>query len=86
MKLRATYAPPPIPDRNYDWSVVDSDTYDGAEDSRNRHHIGYGRSKEAAIADWHLQAAELRPEPERVLTEAEEREQTMYDRLHPQQW
>ena len=34
MKIIATYAPPPIPDRNYDWTAIDDDTYDGAEDSR----------------------------------------------------
>lgn len=63
MKIIATYAPPPIADRNYDWSAIDDDTYDGADDSRTRYQIGYGRSKEAAIADLMLQLDEARPDP-----------------------
>jgi hypothetical protein len=33
------------------WSALDDDTYDGAEDSSNRHDIGYGATEEEAIAD-----------------------------------
>jgi len=33
--------------------AIDDDTYDGAEDSRTRSHIGYGHTAEEAIADWH---------------------------------
>ena len=51
MKIIATYAPPPIPDRNFDWSAIDDDTYDGAEDSRTRNQIGYGRTEDEARAD-----------------------------------
>ncbi len=40
------YAP-----RDCRYSAVDSDTYDGAEDSRNRSCIGYGATPAAAIAD-----------------------------------
>lgn len=51
MKIITTYAPPPIPDRRFDWNAIDDDTYDGAEDSRTRDQIGYGRTEAEAIAD-----------------------------------
>jgi hypothetical protein len=41
----------PAPNRNFDWSAVDADTYDGAEDSATRWQIGYGSTEEAAIRD-----------------------------------
>jgi hypothetical protein len=47
MKLKATYDPPPIPDRRYDWSVVDDDTYDGPGCI-----VGFGPTQEAAIRDY----------------------------------
>lgn len=51
MKIRTTYAPPPIPLRQFDWSAVDDDTYDGAEDSGTRNQVGYGRTEQEAIDD-----------------------------------
>ncbi len=45
------YDPKPIPDRRFDWIAYDESTYDGAEDSSNRHQIGYGRTKAEAVAD-----------------------------------
>ena len=42
---------PPIPVRDFDWSAVDWNTYDGAEDSGNRHQVGRGRTAEAALVD-----------------------------------
>lgn len=33
------------------WSAIDANTYDGAPDSANRHQIGFGRTREEAIAD-----------------------------------
>lgn len=33
------------------WSAIDSDTYDGAEDSSNRNMVGFGPTKQDAIAD-----------------------------------
>lgn len=42
---------PPIPIRDFDWSAVDGDTYDGAPDSGNRHQVGCGRTEKEAIAD-----------------------------------
>ena len=50
MKIHTSHIFPPIPIRTYDWSAV-YDDYDGAEDSGNRGHIGYGRTKAEAIAD-----------------------------------
>ena len=37
--------------RDCRYSAIDSDTYDGAEDSRTRATIGYGATPEAAVAD-----------------------------------
>jgi len=37
---------------NMRWQAIDLDTYDGAEDSGNRHHIGWGSTRDEAIADW----------------------------------
>ncbi len=51
MRIRTTFVFPPIPDRSHDWSAIDEDTYDGAEDSRTRGQIGYGRTEQEAIAD-----------------------------------
>lgn len=51
MKLRTTFEYPPIPIRTMDWSAIDEDTYDGAEDSRTRGHIGRGATEAEAIAD-----------------------------------
>ena len=42
---------PPIPVRDFDWSAVDWNTYDGAPDSGNRHQVGRGRTAEAALMD-----------------------------------
>lgn len=49
MKIRTTYEYPPIPDRSMDWSAIDDDTYDGAEDSHCP--IGRGATEAEAIAD-----------------------------------
>ena len=37
---------PPIPNRNHDWCAFDDNTYDGPGST-----IGWGPTKEAAIAD-----------------------------------
>ena len=50
MKIRTEYSPPPIPNRSFDWSAVSTE-YDGAEDSRTRYHIGWGRTETEAVAD-----------------------------------
>lgn len=51
MKIRTEFIHPPIPIRCFDWSAVDEDTYDGAEDSRTRGQIGRGATEAEAIAD-----------------------------------
>lgn len=48
--VQTYYCPPPIPTRDYDWSAI-PENYDGAEDSRTRYLIGWGRTREEAIAD-----------------------------------
>ena len=51
MKIRTALVFPPIPDRRFDWSAIDEDTYDGAEDSGTRWQIGRGATEAEAIAD-----------------------------------
>lgn len=51
MKIQTFYVHPPIPVRLFDWSAIDSDTYDGAPDSPNRNQIGYGATEQEAIED-----------------------------------
>lgn len=51
MKIVTSFDHPPIPVRNCDWSAIDTDTYDGAEDSSNRDQIGRGRTEDEAIED-----------------------------------
>jgi hypothetical protein len=46
MKIRTYHVYPPIPIRDFDWSAVDDDTYDGEGCP-----IGYGRTEQEAIAD-----------------------------------
>lgn len=86
MNIRATYAPPPIPDRNFDWSAIDVDTYDGAEDSRTRHQIGYGRTEQAAIDDLIRNQLEP-PDPLEAIDQyGDRRERTLWDGLMPRPW
>lgn len=49
MKICTSYWPKPIPDRSFDWSAWDADTYDGACDSSTRNQIGYGKTAAEAI-------------------------------------
>lgn len=51
MKIQTPNIFPPISIREFDWQAIDSDTYDGAEDSVTRHQIGHGPTKELAIED-----------------------------------
>jgi hypothetical protein len=46
MKIRTDFVYPPIPIRDFDWSAVDDDTYDGPGCP-----VGYGRTEQAAIDD-----------------------------------
>jgi hypothetical protein len=57
MKIRTSYWAKPIPIRAFDWSAVDDDTYDGAEDSHCP--IGYGATEEQAIDDLKRQIEEM---------------------------
>jgi hypothetical protein len=60
MNIRTTYDPKPIPDRRFDWSAVDADTYDGAPDSGARARCcGYGRKEAEAVADLKEQLFEF---------------------------
>ena len=53
MKIRTEYWAKPIPDRRWDWSAVDDETYEGGGP------IGFGPTEEAAIADL-MEEIELR--------------------------
>ena len=46
MNIKTKFVYPPIPTRDFDWSAVDDDTYDGEGCP-----IGRGESEEEAIAD-----------------------------------
>jgi len=46
MKIETSYDYPPIPNRNFDWSAIDGDTYDG-----EGYPIGHGATEQAAVAD-----------------------------------
>ena len=45
MKVKAEFIYPPIPDRRFDWSAVDDETYEPGGP------IGWGRTKGEAILD-----------------------------------
>lgn len=47
MNILTTYAPPPIPDRRFDWTAIDADTYGGELADP----IGYGATEAEAITD-----------------------------------
>ncbi len=51
MRIRTDFWRKPIPDRRFDWSAVDDDTYDGAPDTSPPCPIGYGATEADAIAD-----------------------------------
>lgn len=48
MKIATYYCPKPIPDRSFDWSAIDADTYDGTPGQP----IGYGATETEAIDDF----------------------------------
>lgn len=56
MKVRTEFWMKPIPPREFDWSAVDDDTYDGEGCP-----IGYGATEAAAIADLMEQIEERKP-------------------------
>ncbi len=53
MNIRTEYVFPPVPIRNFDWSAVDNDTYDGP-----RCPIGWGATEQEAITDLLRQLSE----------------------------
>jgi hypothetical protein len=46
MNIKTIFVHPPIPNRDFDWSAIDDETYDGPGSP-----IGQGPTEEAAIAD-----------------------------------
>ena len=50
-RIKTEYWAKPVPSRNFDWSAIDDNTYDGAPDSSTRNQIGYGATEAEAIAD-----------------------------------
>jgi hypothetical protein len=58
MNIVTNYDHPPIPDRSFDWSAVDDDTYDGAPDTHPPCPIGRGATEAEAVADLLEQIAE----------------------------
>jgi hypothetical protein len=56
MKICTMHNPPPIPIRNFDWTAIDDDTYDGLGSP-----VGTGPTEQAAIEDLMEQIAEKQP-------------------------
>ena len=55
-RISTEFVYPPIPDRRWDWSAVDDDTYDGAPDTKwPCNCVGYGPTEQEAIADLMIQ-------------------------------
>lgn len=60
MKIVTEFVYPPIPSRDMDWSAIDQDAYDGAEDAHPRNQIiGRGATEQAAIDDLMAQLEEF---------------------------
>lgn len=76
MRIRTTFVYPPIPIRDFDWSAVDDETYDGPGCI-----IGTGRTEQAAVMDLYEQtyqdadADDLQAEIARLRPKAETGEQ-----------
>lgn len=58
MNIITDYWRKPIPTNKFDWSAIDGDTYDGAEDTHPPSPIGYGSTEAEAIADFTEQLAD----------------------------
>lgn len=60
MKIVTEFVYPPIPMRQFDWSAIDADTYDGADDAGGKARcIGRGATEAEAIADLMEQLEEF---------------------------
>lgn len=46
MKIKTTYVCPPVPERSFDWSAIDEDTYNGSGSP-----IGFGATEQDAVKD-----------------------------------
>ena len=80
MKIVTTYEPKPSHIRTLDWRAM-SDSYEPGDP------IGYGATKEAAIADLNSQLDELRPDPlEGVSPYTDEAPRSLFDALYPRRW
>jgi hypothetical protein len=51
MRIVTCHEPPPIPGRQFDWSAIDGDTYDGAPGTVPTTPIGWGATEGEAIVD-----------------------------------
>jgi len=54
-QIEAFYSMTPLPFRNFDWSAIDTNSYDGQSNDP----VGYGKTKEEAIRDLVEQLLEL---------------------------
>lgn len=76
MNIRTTYVYPPIPIRQFDWSAIDDDTYDGEGCP-----IGTGATEREAVMDLYEQVyqdadvEDLQAEFDRLAPKAETGEQ-----------
>jgi hypothetical protein len=63
MKLQTQFDYPPIPIRTFDWSCLDSDTFDADFDYEAGHFttkcpVGHGATEEEAVFDFVMQLLE----------------------------
>jgi hypothetical protein len=55
LKIVTHYWPPPIPDRRFDWHAVTEDYEGGDGYDEPGSPVGYGRTKDEAVADLNEQ-------------------------------
>ncbi len=61
MNIKTEFWAKPAPVRNWDWTAIDSDTYDGAPDAGPISRcIGYGKTEADAVADLEEQLEDAR--------------------------
>ena len=61
MRIVVDQIDPPVPSQAFDFMAYDADTYDGAPDAGPQI-VGFGRTREEAIMDFHFQLTEARGE------------------------
>lgn len=79
MNIKTDFWQKPYPDRRFDWSAIDDDTYDGAPESHCP--VGYGATEEEAINDLKRQLQEAY---EASLTEEEWQREFGKQELEPE--